>query len=118
MFDQLPYLAHLENLAIADVVKNGIVDDLSLQKYFLATELLKDSIQNSLDMIVSDDEKLSHGVLRKQLDMKFPSAMKNSDSIDAVFKDKAKFDTHNPIIGTLLTQIESGKLNNQKQIKK
>ena len=33
LFDQLPYLAHLENSAIADVVKNGIVGDLSLQKY-------------------------------------------------------------------------------------
>ena len=28
LFDQLPYLAHLENPAIVDIVKNGIVDDL------------------------------------------------------------------------------------------
>ena len=37
--------------------------------------------------------------------------MKKSNPIDAVFKDKAKFDTQNPIIGTLLTQIQSGKTN-------
>ena len=30
LFDQLPYLAYVENPAIADVLKNGIVDDLSL----------------------------------------------------------------------------------------
>ena len=35
-----------------------------------------------------------------------------------VFKDKAKFDTQNPIICTLLTQFESDELNSEKQIKK
>ena len=56
LLDQLAYLSHLENPAIVDVVKNGIVDDLSLQKYLLATGLLKDSIQDSLNTIVSSNE--------------------------------------------------------------
>ena len=43
--------------------------------------------------------------------------MRKPNLIDAVFKDKAKFDIQNPIIGTLLTQIEAGKLN-QEKIKK
>ena len=34
LFDQLPYLAHLENLAIADIVTNGFVDDLSLKRQY------------------------------------------------------------------------------------
>ena len=72
LFNQLPYLARLENTAIADVVKNGITDYLSLQKYLLATGLLKDSIQDSLEMIASDDRKLSNAVVRRQLDTKFP----------------------------------------------
>ena len=42
--------------------------------------------------------------------------MKKSNPIDVVFKDKTKFDTQNPIIGTLLTQIESGKSKNEKAI--
>ena len=33
--------------------------------------------------------------------------MKKSNPIVVVFKDKAKFDTQNPIISTLLTQIQS-----------
>ena len=49
LFDKLPYLSHLGNRAIVDIVKNGILDDLSRQKYLLATALLKDSIQDSLD---------------------------------------------------------------------
>ena len=32
LFDQLPYLAHLENPAIVDVVKNGSVDNSNWQK--------------------------------------------------------------------------------------
>ena len=118
LFDQLPYLVRLGNPAILDIVKNGIVDDLSLQKYPLATGLLKDSMQDSLDMTVSSDGKVSNAAVRRQLDTKFPSVMRKPNPINAVFKEKAKLDTQNPIIGTLLTQIELGKLNNQKQIKK
>ena len=71
LFDQLPYQAHLENPAIIDVVKNGIVDDLSLKKYPLVTGLSNNSIQDSLYMIISSDGKLRHAVVRKQLDTKF-----------------------------------------------
>lgn len=35
--------------------------------------------------------------------------MKKSNLTDVVFKDKAKFDTQDPILGTLLRQIESQK---------
>ena len=68
-------------------------------------------------MIVSSDGKLSNAVVRRQLDAKFPSIMRKPNTIDAVFKVKAKFDTQNPIIGMLSTQIELGKLNNEKHIK-
>ena len=72
MLNQLLYLARLENMAIVDVVKNGIVDYLSLQKYLLAIGRLKDSIQDSLGMIAYDNRKLSNAVVRRQLDTKFP----------------------------------------------
>ena len=79
---------------------------------------MKDSIQDSLDLIVSSDGKLSNAAVVRQLDKKFPSVMRKSNPINVVFKDKAKFDTQNLIIGALLTQIESGKLNDEKQTKK
>ena len=44
--------------------------------------------------------------------------MTKPNPIDAVFKDKANFDTQNPIIDMPLTQIKAGKLNQEKQIKK
>ena len=91
------------------------MDDLALQKYLLATGLSKDSIQDSLDMIVTDG-KFNNASVRRVFDTKYPSVMKKSNPIDVAFKDKAKFETYNPIIGTLLTQIESGKSKNEKAI--
>ena len=111
LFDQLPYLAHLENPAIVDILKIGVMDDLSLQKYILVTTLLKDSIQDSLNVIISSDGKVSDEAVTRQLDSKFPSVMKKPNPINVAFKDKAKFDAQNPITGMLLTQIEAGKLN-------
>ena len=84
----------------------------------MATSLLKDSIQDSLNMIVSDDGKLSDAALRRELDTKFPSVMCKPIPIDAVFKDQAKFDTQNPVISLQLAQIEIGKKQKEKEIKK
>ena len=55
-------------------------------KYLWATGLLKDSIWESVDMIVSSDGELGNPILE------------------------------NPIICMLLTEIEPGKLNQEKQI--
>lgn len=118
LLEQLPYLVQLGNPAIADIVKNGIVDNMTLQKYLTATDLLKDSIQGRLNMIASDDGKLSDAALRRELDTKFPSVMCKPIPIDAVFKDQAKFDTQNPVISLQLTQIEIGKKQKEKEIKK
>ena len=43
--------------------------------------------------------------------------MRKPNPIGAVFKDKARFGTQNPIIDTLLTQIESDKLNKRNKLK-
>ena len=66
---------------------------------------MKDSIQDSLDMIVSSDGKLIYAVVRRQLNTTFLAVMRKTNPIDEVFKDKAKFETENPIIGTQLTQV-------------
>ena len=115
LFDHLPYLRHLENPAIKDVIKDGIVDNLALQKYLIAAGLLKDNIQGSLDMIATNG-KFNNASVRRVFDTKYPSVMKKSNPIDVVFKDKTKFDTQNHIIGTLLTQIKSGKSKTEKEI--
>ena len=115
LFDHLLYLGYLEDPAIKDVIKNGIVDNLALQKHLFKTRLLKDSIQDSLDMIITDG-KFKNASVRRVLDTKYPLVMKKSSPVNVVFKDKAKFDTKNSIIGKSLTQIELGKSENEKVI--
>ena len=61
-------------------------------------------------MIVTDG-KFNDASVRKAVHTKYLSVMKKSNPIDVVFKDKAKFDMQNPIIGTFLTKMQSGKTN-------
>ena len=104
LFKKQPYVAHLENPVINDVVKGGKVDSLVLQKFLLATDLLQDSIQENLDMIVTDGG-FNNASIRRALDTKFPSIMKKPNPIEVMFKDKSKFDVQKPVFGSLITQV-------------
>ena len=68
LFENLPFVAQLNNPAIENVVSGKDSDDLSIQKFLLATGLLEDSIQNNLDTIVTDGEFNNAGV-RRALDL-------------------------------------------------
>ena len=56
-------------------------------------------------------EVLNDAAVRRELDLKYPSIMKKPNSIDVVFKDKTKFDVQNPIIGSLVAQVQENKTN-------
>ena len=74
MFD---HLGHLGNPAMKDIVKDGVVDNIALQKCPLVTGLLKDSIQNSLDMMVTYG-KFNNAEIRRALDTKYSTIMKTN----------------------------------------
>ena len=107
LFDKLPYIAQLNNPAI-DVVKGKENDDLSIRKFLLATDLLEETIQNNLEMIVTDGEFNNAGI-RHVLDTKFPTIMNKPTATNFIFRDKAKFDIQNPVIGTLYNQLLKNK---------
>ena len=110
LFDKLPFVKKLDNPAIENVVNGNEADDLSVQKFLLATYLLQDSVQESLNMIVTDGD-FNNTSIRRVLDTKYPFVMKKPNPIDFVLKDKAKFDIENPIIGSLYDQIRKNKKN-------
>ena len=56
-------------------------------------------------------EVLNDAAVRRELDLKYPSIMKKPNSIDVGFKDKTKFDVQNPIIGSLVAQVQENKTN-------
>ena len=54
LFDELRYVTKLDHPVIEKVINGNNADDLSVQKFLLATDLLQDSVQESLNMIVTD----------------------------------------------------------------
>ena len=110
LFNKLPFVRKLDNPAIGNVVNGIDADDLSVQKFLLATDLLQDSVQESLNMIVTDGD-FNNASVRRVLDTKYPSVMKKPNLIDFVLKDKAKFDIQNPVVGSLYEQIRKNKKN-------
>ena len=93
---------------VEDLLKNR--EDL--QKYLLATEDLNRTIEESLQLAVShgklnDETPVRHVSERDDPDYNF--FHKNDNPLDVVYKEQAKFDVQNPIIGSLLKQINRGK---------
>ena len=115
LFEKLPYIAQLNNQAIDNVVKGKKNDDSSIQKFLLATDLLEDIIQDNLDMIVTDGEWNDAGV-RRALDTKFPSVMKKSTATNFMFRDKAKFDIQNPVLGSIYNQLLTKKQKEKEEL--
>ena len=107
LFDKLPYMTQLNNPAINNVVK-GKKNDLSIQKFLLATDLLEHAIQNNLDMIVTDGE-FNDADVRHALDTKFPSVMNKLTATNFMFRNKAKLDIQNPVIGRIYNQFLTNK---------
>ena len=64
--------------------------------------------------MIVNDSKFNGASVFRALDLKILSVMKTPNQIVAVYKDIEKLDTQNPVIGSLSTQIESGKLTDKK----
>ena len=65
-----------------------------IKKHFKNTFWQQDSlhsIQDSLDMIVVDDGKLSNVAVCRELHLKIPNVMKKPNPVEYIFKDIAKF---------------------------
>ena len=117
LLKQFPYLGHVKNSTLNILIKNGIVDVVELQKYLLASGLLQDSIQQSLDMVVTDGF-FNNAAVRRELDQKYPTLMKKPNPVNVIFKDKVHFDVQNPIIALLAAQVSNNEKAIFEQIKK
>ena len=93
--EKVPYIVHPENPAIDNVVKGCKIDDIALEKYLLVMGL----------MMGLSDGRFNKASICKVLDTKYPSVMKKANPVDVAFKDKAKFNVQDPVICTLLAQV-------------
>ena len=84
-----------------------------MQKYLLATDDLKSTIEESLDLAVvygklNDGTAVRHVSERDDPDYNF--FRRHDNPLDVVYKKKAQFDVQNSIIGSLLQQINKSKV--------
>ena len=112
LFAKLLYLANLKDPILQNKVEDLLKNREDLQKYLLATEDLNRTIEESLQLAVShgklnDETPVRHVSERDDPDYNF--FHKNDNPLDVVYKEQAKFDVQNPIIGSLLKQINRGK---------
>ena len=78
----------------------------------LATEDLNRTIEESLELAVShgrlnDETKVRH--VSERDDPTYNYFRKNDNPLDVSYKQQAKFDVQNPIIGSLLKEINRGR---------
>ena len=121
LFATLPYLANLKDPVLQNRVEDLLKNRKDLQKYLLATEDLNNTIEESLQLAVShgklNDETAVRHVSERD-DPKYNYFRKNDHPLDVVYREQAKFDVQNPIIGSLLKQINKGKAPNYEETKK
>ena len=121
LFAHLLYIANLQDPVLQNKVEDLLKNNEDLQKYLLVTEYLGKTLEDSLELAVSHG-KLNEGTKVRHLselnDPKYKYFQQNNSPLDVVYRDKAKFDVQNPIIGVLLKKINKGKLSEEEYFKK
>ena len=112
LFAHLPYLANLKDPILQNRVDNLLKNREDLQRYILATEDLNRTIEESLELAVShgrlnDESKVRH--ISERDDPTYNYFRKNDNPLDVAYKQQVKFDVQNPIIGSLLKEINRGR---------
>ena len=115
-FGKLPYIANLRDPVLQNKVEDVLKNREDLQNYLLATDDLKNTIEESLDLVVgygklTDGTAVRHVSERDSLTYNF--FKRNDNPLDVVYKKNAKFDTQNPAIGSLLKQINKSRVTEQ-----
>ena len=85
--------------ADADIPKEDV------QKYILATSDFAKSIQTDINHYVTRD-RINDASFRQKLDPISKNILRRQNLLELVFEDISKFDAENPIVGSLLREID------------
>ena len=107
-FKVLPYLHDVEKPNFQTSISNVINNRNQRRNYLLATGYIGKSIQENLKSVVTDG-KLNDAIIRHALNTKDKHILANPNPLQVTFKDIKKFNAQNPMIGKVLTQIETSK---------
>ena len=113
LMDHLPCLAQMQDPIFQNKVEDLIKNREDLQTYLLVTEDLNKTLDESLKLAVThgklnDAAKVRH--VSERNDPKYQFFKQSDNPLDVVYREQAKFDVQNPIIGSLLQPINKGRL--------
>ena len=76
-----------------------------VQKYILATSGFAKSIQTGINYYVTRD-RINDSSFRQKLDPISNNVLRRQNPLELVFEDISTFDVENPIVGSLLIEID------------
>ena len=77
-----------------------------VQKYLLATSDLANSMQTDINYYVTRDRINDASSFRQKLDPISKNILRRQNPLELVFEDVSTFDAENPIVGSLLREID------------
>ena len=79
-----------------------------LQKYLLATSDFSKGMQDDINHCVTRD-RINNAIFRQKLDPIAKNILRRQNPLELVIQDISNFDAQNPIVGSLIRQLDVGK---------
>ena len=79
-----------------------------VQKYILATSDFAKSMQTDINHYVTKD-RINNASFRQRLDPISKNILRRQNPLELVFEDISTFDAENPIVGSLLRELDVGR---------
>ena len=87
------------------ITANADIPREDVQKYILATSDFAKSIQTDINHYVTRD-RINDASFRQRLDPISKNILRRQNPLELVFEDISTFDAKNPIVGSLLREID------------
>ena len=87
------------------ITANADISREDVQKYILATSDFAKSIQTDINHYVTRD-RINDASFRQRLDPISKNILRRQNPLELVFEDISTFDAKNPIVGSLLREID------------
>ena len=99
----------------ANIANDANIPKEDVQKYLLATSDFAKSMQTDINHYVTKD-RINDASFRQKLDPTSKNIIIRQNPLELVFEDISTFDAKNPIVGSLLREIDIKKKNSQTAI--
>ena len=90
------------------IVNDSNIPANDVQKYILATSDFSKSMQSNINHYVTKD-RINNASFQQKLDRISKNILRRQNPLEVVFEDISTFDAENPIVGSLLRELDVGK---------